>query len=232
MGAADYNTYRPSYPVNAVSWLLGEDESDVVDLGAGTGILTRLVRDLGHRVVGIEPDDQMRLEADRTLPGIVRKGRAEAIPLATNSVDTAVAGQAWHWFDNARAQREVKRVVRPGGHLGLVSNLRDESQPWVARLGEIVGGEDRTDAAGAGEPPPLGHGLTNPEVRRFTHQLQLSSESVLKLVATWSFVAARPDRSEVINSVRELLTEPASASADGIHTISYVCVAIRAQVGD
>src|SRR2546421_7759509 len=115
--AADlYDQVRPSYPQQALVWALGEAPRKVVDLGAGTGILTRVIRALGHEVLPVEPDEAMRARLAASTPGTTPlAGRAEAIPAPDGSVDAVMAGQAYHWFDRDPAHREIARVLRPGG---------------------------------------------------------------------------------------------------------------------
>src|SRR5262245_61990756 len=125
--AADrYDQARPSYPPAALTWALGTEVRRVVDLGAGTGILTRVLVDLGHEVVPVEPDAGMRRRLADVTPGTQAvDGTAERIPLPDASVDAVVAGQAYHWFDTERAHPEIARVLRPGGVFAPLWNIRD-----------------------------------------------------------------------------------------------------------
>ena len=142
--AADaYERGRPGYPEPAVAWLaeaLGIGPGlTVVDLAAGTGKLTRQLLPLGAELVAVEPVAGMRDRLAAALPGVrVETGAAEAMPLADGAADAVVVGQAFHWFDGARALAEIHRVLRPGGGLGLIWNVRDESVPWVAELTRII----------------------------------------------------------------------------------------------
>jgi SAM-dependent methyltransferase len=113
--AADaYERARPSYPEAAIDWLLPRSARRILDLGAGTGKLTRQIRARGVDVVAVEPSEGMRTRFSRGLPDVpVFAGSAEAIPLEDASVDAVVVGQAWHWFDPARAVPEVARVLNP-----------------------------------------------------------------------------------------------------------------------
>jgi len=130
----------------------------VLDLGAGTGKLTRQLRDRGLDVVAVEPSEGMREQLARAVPGAaVYAGSAEQIPLPDHSVDAVLVAQAWHWVDRGRAVPEVARALVPGGRLGLVWNIRDEREDWVAELGRILhdpGDHHRGDRGIVG--PPFG----------------------------------------------------------------------------
>src|SRR5660397_264806 len=119
-----YAEGRPGYPAAAVAWMLGDQPLTVLDLGTGTGKLTVQVVAQGHHAVAVDPDASMLAGLNEALPDIdARVGTAEEIPLPDASVDAVVCGQVWHWVDVPAASREVARVLRPGGVLGLVWNL-------------------------------------------------------------------------------------------------------------
>ncbi len=183
-----YDRGRPSYPTQAAAWLVGEQPATVLELGAGTGKLTEVLVGLGHEVHATDPDAAM-LERLRARLPLVRASvaGAEDIPLGDGSVDVVVAGQAFHWFDMERALPEINRVLRPGGHLALVWNQRDERVPWVRRLGALLGDQDqRTDLA-----DPLEHsGLFGwVEEETFKHRQVIDRESVLDLALSRSTIA-------------------------------------------
>ena len=140
-----YEKGRPEYPAEAVRWLLeplAAGSRTIVDIGAGTGKLTRAVLALGSTTVtAVDPDAQM-LEALREKSPAVETltGTAEKLPLADADVDAAVLGQAWHWVEPVAASAEIGRVVRPGGVLGLIWNVRDDRVDWVRRLTAIMHG--------------------------------------------------------------------------------------------
>jgi ubiquinone/menaquinone biosynthesis C-methylase UbiE len=142
--AVEYERARPTYP-SAVGELLGRELGlgpgvRVCDLAAGTGKFTRLLLALGCEVVAVEPVDGMRRQLAEVLPEVeARDGRAEAIPLPPASVAAVTVAQAFHWFDVGAALAEIQRVLEPAGGLALVWNLREESIPWVAEIGEIIG---------------------------------------------------------------------------------------------
>src|SRR5438876_726690 len=121
-----YERARPEYPAGAVLWLVGDTPVDVVDLGAGTGKLTRGLVALGHRVTAVEPLPEMLAQLRAAVPDATPlSGGAEAIPLADASADVVVCAQAFHWFDQPVALREIARVLRPGGSIALAWNVRD-----------------------------------------------------------------------------------------------------------
>jgi SAM-dependent methyltransferase len=130
--AEDYARYRPGYPPELLDLLRREcgltEESVVADVGSGTGILARMFLDNGNRVIGVEPNEEMRCAGERLLDGHGRfestKGTAEATTLPTGSADLITAGQAFHWFDPAPARSEFARVLKPGGMVVLVWNDR------------------------------------------------------------------------------------------------------------
>ncbi len=135
--ADEYDRGRPGYPPEAIAWLLGDAPLDVLDLGAGTGKLTGALLAGGHRVLAVEPLAEMRAILASTLPGArALSGTAEALPLANASVDAVTVGSAFHWFDERLARKEIARVLRRPGVLGLLGNAFDTSPAWVARVRE------------------------------------------------------------------------------------------------
>lgn len=142
--AADtYRTGRPDYPAEAGEWLrdtlaLGPGR-DALDLGAGTGKFTPLLLATGARVLALEPVAAMRAELANACPAVTLvDGSAEAIALPDGAVDAVVCAQSFHWFATRAALGEIHRVLRPGGVLGLIWNVRDYDTPWVAELTDIV----------------------------------------------------------------------------------------------
>lgn len=141
--SATYAAGRPGYPAELAGWLTGALDlgpgRQVVDMGAGTGKFTRLLAATGADVTAVEPVTEMRARLAEALPGVVAvAGSATAIPLPDGSVDALTCAQAFHWFASAAALDEFARVLRPGGRLGLIWNIRDESAPWVADLTAIM----------------------------------------------------------------------------------------------
>jgi ubiquinone/menaquinone biosynthesis C-methylase UbiE len=142
--AEAYERGRPSFPREAAAWLAGDQPVTVLELGAGTGKLTRELVALGHDVHASDPDPAMLEVLVRQLPDVrVSESGAEEIPLPDRSVDVVVAAQSFHWFDHGRALPEIARVLRPGGHVALAWNTRDERIPWVRRLGRLIGSQEQ-----------------------------------------------------------------------------------------
>jgi SAM-dependent methyltransferase len=200
--AGAYERARPDYPPEAVEALaaalaLGPGTT-TVDLGAGTGKLTRLLVPTGSTVVAVEPLAGRRAELARAVPGVeIREGTAQALPLGDATVDAVVAAQAFHWFADGDALAEIHRVLRPGGGLGLVWNVHDQSVPWVARFSEVL--EPHAAAiprhrSGAWREVLEASGLfTDLEERRFRHAQVVDPVSIRDRVGSISFVAVLPE---------------------------------------
>jgi SAM-dependent methyltransferase len=146
-GKADcYARCRPDYPPAAIDFITTQCRigpgSLLVDVGCGTGISSRLFAERGLRVIGIEPNDDMRrrAESERAVSQVeFRSGAAEATGLPDDCADAVLAAQAFHWFDPDRALAEFHRVLKPHGGIALMWNERDESDPFTAGYGQIVG---------------------------------------------------------------------------------------------
>jgi SAM-dependent methyltransferase len=208
-----------------VRWVVGERPLRVLDLGAGTGKLTRTLVELGHDVVAVEPSAEMLVELRRVLPGVESlAGNAEAIPLPDEAVDAVTAGQAFHWFEPAAALPEIARVLRPSGVLGLVWNRPDVSDELVIRLNRLL-------PSAEGDPDPL-EALRDSELfhsveeTTFAFARELSRDDLVEGAGTSSVVAVLPDeeRLATLAAIGALHDELA---VEGLVTLPYVTFAYR-----
>ena len=190
--AAAYDRGRPGYPRESAAWLVGRDRAQVLELGAGTGKLTAELVALGHDVHATDPDEAMlAILTERVPEARTSVAAAEELPLADRSVDVVVAAQAFHWFDLDRALPEIARVLRPGGHLSLVWNQRDERIPWVKRLGRLIGTQEQeSDPA---QPLVESGRFGFVEEQQFQIWQDVNRESILDLVRSRSNVAVLDD---------------------------------------
>jgi SAM-dependent methyltransferase len=226
--AAHYDRIRPSYPAPAVRWALGADQGTVVDLGAGTGLLTRAIAAIAKEVIPVEPDSGMRAQLAAATAGVTPlAGSAESIPLADTSVDAVMCGQAYHWFDFDRAHQEIARVLRSGGVFAPIWNLRDETVPWVAELSRLI----EPDGTGAGHrwldwtDATFGDLFGPVERKTFRHAVSMDAQRLLALVASRShyLVATPATRAEIDARVRGL-----TAMMPAEFELPYVTVSYRA----
>lgn len=220
--AADaYERARPTYAAAAVEWLAQRTGLapgvTAIDLGAGTGKLTRALVATGACVVAVEPIDGMRAKLREVLPEVeALDGTAEAIPVANGSADLVAAGQAFHWFDMEQALPEIHRVLRPDGRLGLLWNSRDLAHPLLggiealldphvpenlSRMGRMEGWRE----AIAGSPLFGAY-----EHKTFDNPHRLTRDGLRDRLASTSFVAAMDEPAQ------SRLLDEAVALADGL----------------
>lgn len=216
MGAADYVAGRPGYPPEAVTWLrevLGLSAGrKALEVGAGTGKFVPTLRETGCEILALEPIAEMRAQLVRAYPDVVAlAGTADSIPLPDASVDAVVCAQAFHWFATPQAVAEMRRVLVPGGVLGLIWNGRDEDVRWVAALSEITNAREgdtpryRTGAWRDAFPAPGMAFIGERHVRNL--HVGTAEQVVVKRTLSVSFVAGLPadERAEVEREVRGLI---------------------------
>lgn len=215
--AADtYVHGRPGYPPEASQWLaeiLGPgDGKSVLDLGSGTGKFLPLLRKTGARLLALEPVDAMRARLAQANADVeALAGTADAIPLPDASLDAVVCAQAFHWFATAQALAEIRRVLVPGGVLGLIWNVRDETVPWVAALSAITDPfEGATPRFRSGDWrrafPAEGFALVDARHARHSH-VGSPEQVIVARTLSVSFIAALPveGQDEVARRVRALI---------------------------
>lgn len=228
-----YDRARPSYPAEAVGFLLegAARGADVVELGAGTGKLTEQLLLRGCRVTATDPSTAMLTRLRSRAPQArVVAGTAEQVPAISRSADLVVAAQAYHWFDTDRVLQEVARLLRPGGRFAVVWNTRDERIPWVKRLGRAMGSTgvgDQVDPTVAIDETGM---FETVERATFRFWQPLDRDSLRDLVTSRSNVALMSDleRERVLRKVDDLYAEY-GRGADGM-LLPYVTTVCRATV--
>jgi len=205
--AQAYADHRPGYPADAVRWLVSASPGRVLELGAGTGKITKAIAALGHDVVATDTSAPMLRQLKTHVQGVhTLVSQAERIPLQTSSVDVVVAAQAFHWFDEQLALPEIARVIRPGGVLSLVWNNADLTVPWVRKVFALAMSGGDTDE-GAGDDPVEGSDVfATSESKVFRHWQQFHRSSLIGFVASQSRVAtmAPAQRDKVLADVGAL----------------------------
>ena len=209
--AEHYERGRPVWPGEAVDVAGVPAGSHVLDLGAGTGKLTRVLVERFARVTAVEPDDAMRA-LNRW--GDVRAGSAEEIPLADGSVDAVFAAEAFHWFGNERALAEIARVLRPGGTLALMWTQREEVTPRVEPVDELWERIRATEPPGRMEPEAwraafAGAPFTALEETSVPFEHRLDYDEYVSFLLSQSTVTARdPDeRAELAAELERIVLE-------------------------
>ncbi|KWU47824.1 class I SAM-dependent methyltransferase [Pseudomonas palleroniana] len=237
--AATYAQGRPDYPRQLIGWLgeaLGvEPQSTVIDLGAGTGKFTRLLSTLTPALIAVEPIAAMAAQLIRSLPDVrLVEGTAESIPLGDATADAVVCAQAFHWFATQAALAQIHRVLKPGGRLGLMWNVRDESVDWVAAISAIITpyeGDTPRFHTGRWREAFTGKYFSAPELTCFPYQhVGSPQEVIMDRFLSVSFIAALPDaeKAKVRAQLQALIdTHPALQGRDSVafpyQTQAYVC---------
>jgi SAM-dependent methyltransferase len=227
--AAEYERSRPAYPEAVVEWIVPPAARAAADVGAGTGKLTRALRERRLEVAAVEPSDGMRATLEAELPEVrALAGSGERLPLPDASVDLVTYAQAWHWVDEAAALAEAARVLRPGGRLACVWNLRDDDSGWMRELAELIGrfGSNTVverDFAFGGR-----FGAT--ERLTFSWARPMTGERLVELLASRSYVIVAPEdeRQQFFAAVRDLVaTHPDLAGRESFE-MPYITRCFRA----
>jgi ubiquinone/menaquinone biosynthesis C-methylase UbiE len=140
-----YSKYRPGYPAEYINYLVSYNNLSpnklIADIGSGTGILTKQLLDKKLKVIAVEPNDDMRLVAEKTLNDytnfISKNGTAENTGIENESIDLMTVAQAFHWFDKSKFNLECKRILKPDANVALVWNSRDFSSQLIIENAQI-----------------------------------------------------------------------------------------------
>jgi ubiquinone/menaquinone biosynthesis C-methylase UbiE len=214
--ATVYEQARPSYPNEVIDFIksLYDKPDIIIDLGAGTGKLTRLLAPIGAReIIAIEPVSAMR-ENLKKIPIITKiiDGTAEHIPFENNTIDMIICGQSFHWFANHRALAEFNRVLKPNGLLVLVWNVADHrGREWAEKIYEYV---DSFRSNGVTRYKTMEWKIafenqtffSSLQHKQFTNQQRATRDLAIKRILSISFVAALPSaqQSKLIDEVRKM----------------------------
>ncbi|HEY2355411.1 MAG TPA: class I SAM-dependent methyltransferase [Gaiellaceae bacterium] len=231
--AEEYDLARPEWPVEVARWFVPDDAAFVVELGAGTGKLTRAVAALGVRVVAVEPDARMRGVLVRDgFDGV--GGSAEEIPSADGEADAVVGGSCIHWFDLERALPEIHRVLRPGGRFGFGWNHRDGRHPTMARMNDAIYSQTPVGTRWRERDwaqEITGAGLfTDAEHEIFGHIHEIPREALDAHLWSYATIASLDDdrRERVFAAVAEILDADPEISDGGLLRLPFAVTAFRA----
>jgi SAM-dependent methyltransferase len=247
--AAKYERYRQGPPIAAVDWVLPVPVRTVVDLGAGTGALTRLLVGRADEVVAVEPDDRMREVLIESVPGVrAVAGRGESIPLPDASADAVLASSSWHWMDTVPTLLEVGRVLVPGGTLAAMWSGPDPETGLIAQARELLAGDGSPDidgerraelSASLGNQNALDQGLEippgvpfdQPEQTVITWEVALNADELIGLLGTFSWVILMEDeaRDRLFDTARRVLRDALGVSGDVTVDIGYRAEVFKAR---
>jgi len=199
--ADGYDRFRPGPPAEAVRWAIPSEAADVLELGAGTGALTRQLVERHRHVRAVEPDDRMRAVLGQRVPGAdVVAGQAEQIPAEDASFDAVIGSSMWHWVDQSRALPEVARVLRPGGAFALLWSGTDRTVAWMRSL--WAGGTELNDGQAGDEDSrrrrrhtvalPPDAPFLEPETRAVRWTRLMTREDLVGMAGTYSAVITMP----------------------------------------
>jgi ubiquinone/menaquinone biosynthesis C-methylase UbiE len=209
--AEDYDRLRPGPVEEALDWLIPAGAQTVVDVAAGTGLLTRALAARVPEVIAVEPDDRMRAVLSERSPQLrALAGYGESIPLPDACADGVFVSSAWHWMDEARAVPEIARVLRPGGRLGVIWTSRDWEMDWVRALDQPWASQ-----RGIGRQRVGHHDVILPDdgsfrdvsTASFRGSREMTIEDLIALLGTYSgaITASESKRRDALDRARDVL---------------------------
>ncbi|WP_091231518.1 class I SAM-dependent methyltransferase [Microbacterium sp. 3J1] len=231
--AHNYELGRPDYPFDAVAWMLQRlpgDSRRIADVGAGTGKLTRVLAGAPDaEIVAVDPDPAMLKILRDAIPGVPTfVGTAERLPLPDASLDAVVLGQAWHWVEPSSGSAEIGRVVRSGGSLGLIWNIRDEREAWVRQLTRIMHGSNAEIMLAEGGPV-VAAPFDALEENTWEWTRPITRDLLHRMASSRSYVITAPEEEKVrIRDEMDALFDDLGLGEDSTIDLPYVTRAFRA----
>lgn len=223
-----YDAIRPSYPAAVVLFLCPDGARTAVDVGAGTGLFTRMLVDHGLQVTAVDPSVSMLEVLARALPAVrVVEGTGESTGLPEGCADLVTVAQAWHWIDPMAGTAEARRLLRrDGGVLGIVANQLDTSVPWVHRLTRIM---HAGDVHPPQRPPLLGDGFGDAEGqwRQWTQPMTPSGMHELMASRSYHLRASAAVRERMRANLDWYLHEHLGHAQDAVIELPYITSAWR-----
>jgi SAM-dependent methyltransferase len=226
-----YDRVRPGFAAEALDWVLPPGARRVLDLGAGTGKLTAALVARGLDVLAIDPAPNMLARLRANLPGVdARVATSEATGLPDAEVDAVVVGSAFHWFARPDAEREMARVLRPGGVVGLLWNVRDPASPTVQAFHEAQAHATETMPGEHSDVTLDGRWFGPTQYREFRHTQTMPPAHLVDLVASRSYVIAmaEPERTQLLDRVRRFVASSPALAAQETFELPYLTVVRRA----
>lgn len=246
--AETYARGRPDYPPEVDQWLqsrlgIGHNQT-VLDLGAGTGKFSRKLSATGAKVFAVDPVPAMLEQLSREQPLVeTRLSSAESLPFESESLDVIVCAQSFHWFATHEALAEIRRVLKPGGRLGLIWNVRDETMEWVAaltRLMELHEGDAPRYRTSKWRSIFPANGFSALHEEKFSNEHIGSPEQVIiDRILSVSFIAAlgRTEQKKLDSEMRQLIaTSPELAGKSSVsfpyETVAFSCAKLTPDEDD
>ena len=251
--ASLYERFRPGPQVAAVDWFVPSRVNRIVDLGAGTGALTRLLIGRADEVAAIEPDDRMRIVLEHQVPTVrTLAGRGESIPLPDGCADVVLASSSWHWMDPIPTLHEVGRILVPGGTVGVVWSGPDPEGSFMVQARALLAQQSRGSTSGVTGPVegafsdlvtggaprptfefevPAGVPFEQPEHKTFRWDMALNADELIGLLSTFSWIITMPDdqRERVLAESRRLLREFLGVAGDVTVDVAFRADAWRSR---
>jgi SAM-dependent methyltransferase len=238
-----YEAFRPGPPAEAIDWILSTPARTAVDLGAGTGALSRLLLPRVPTVIAVEPDAAMRALLG-SIDGLdATDGTGEHLPIGDGSVDAVIASSSWHWVEPRAGVAEAARVLTPGGTLAALWTGPDPDGAFVeqakAALGQTGSEDAELQATVSGERTPDGLALEIPDGlpfsapvnEQFRFVLDLTADQLIGLLSTvsWIILLDADRRTQMFDTARRLLRDALGVEGPTTVAVDFVCDAYRSQ---